>query len=58
MKRRKTSSRRVSKRFAEILQQEERVVVDAWYWLEHALHWYALLFAVVGVLEAGRICFG
>lgn len=48
-KTRKTSQARV--RFSHI--EEPKVETDLKFWLIHALHWHALLLAIVGILVVG-----
>jgi hypothetical protein len=42
----------------KLLAEEQRVETDLRYWLIHALHWHALLLAVIGILVVGVTCFG
>jgi hypothetical protein len=58
MKRRKKKpSNRISKRFANVLKEHHPVETDFNYWAMHALHWNALLFAVIGFFVVGRTVF-
>lgn len=43
----------LSRRFADVLTQEEKVETDLKFWAVHALHWHALLLAVAGGLYLG-----
>ncbi len=55
----KRSSRMaISSRMRKLLAEEQRVETDLRFWLIHALHWHALLLAVIGVLVVGVTCFG
>ncbi len=48
----------ISSRMRKLLAEEQRVETDLRYWLIHALHWHALLLAVIGILVVGVTCFG
>jgi hypothetical protein len=52
----KVSKTKVAKRFK--LDDHMAVETGLVYWLEHVVHWYALLAAVVAVLAVGYALFG
>ncbi len=49
---RKISSR-LSRHFREVMKQNAPIERDLRYWVIHALHWNALLFAVMTILTVG-----